>query len=92
MAAAPRTSQKATPWSSPAPTPSGSAPTTTRLIEARNTLGSFSRSGAKAFPRRAYPSAHQPAKSPRAPVPLPDGARAEGTSLHRSGPPPPRPL
>ena len=47
-------------------------------------------SGAKAFPRRACPSARHPAKSPWAPVPLPDGARAEGTSPHSPGPPPPR--
>ena len=51
----------------------------------------YTQSGAKASPHRAYPSAHQPAKSPRAPVPLPDGARAEGTSIHSPGPPPPRP-
>ena len=54
--------------------------------------GELPRSGAKASPRRAYPSVHQPAKGPRAPVPLPDGARAEGTSLHSPGPPRPRPL
>ena len=87
----PRTSQKATPWSSPAPTPSGSAPTRTRPTEAPNTLGSSPRSGAKASPRRVYPSAHQPAKRYPAPVPFPDGARAEGTSLHSPAPPPPRP-
>ena len=51
-------------------------------------MGSFPWSGAKASPRRAYPNAHQPAKSPRAPVPLPDGAGAEGTSLHSPGPTP----
>ena len=77
--------------SSPAPTPSGSAPKRTRPTQAPNTLRSSPRSGAKASPRRAYPNAHKPAKSPRAPVPLPDGARAEGTSLHSPGPPPPRP-
>ena len=78
------TSQRDTPWSS-------SAPTRTRPTEAPNTLGNSPRSGAKASPRRAYPSAHHPAESPRAPVPLPDGARAEGTNLDGPGPPPPRP-
>ena len=90
-ATAPGTNQKATPWSSTAPSPSGSAPTRTRPTEAPITLRNSPLSGAKAFPHRAYPSAHHQAKSPRAPVPLPDGARAEGTSLHSPGPLPPRP-
>ena len=47
--------------------------------------------GARASPYRAYPSAHHQAKGPRAPIFLPDGAGAEGTSLHSPGPPPPRP-
>ena len=80
-----------TPCSSTAPTPSGSAPTRTRPTEAPNTLGNSPQSGAKASLHRANPSAHHQAKSPPAPVPLPDGARAEGTSLHSPGPPPPRP-
>ena len=62
-----------------------------KVTEAQNTLGSSPRSGAKAFPRSAYPSAHHPAQNPQAPVPLPDRARAEGTSLHSPGLPPPRP-
>ena len=75
-----------TPWSSPAPNPSGSAPTRTRPTEAPNTLGSSPWRGAKASPRRAYPSAHHQAKNPQAPVPLPDRGKGRG---HK--PPQPQP-
>ena len=55
------------------------------------TKGTTAGTGNRGSPNRAYPSAHNQAKHPRAPVPLPDRARAEGTGLHSPGPPRPRP-